>query len=146
MTSRQHILDSARDFRTGSAILASQFGQPVFPLRTTIIAAAFSIELYIKFLIAVNNITITKRHNLAVLYGLLPVSVQQRVAIEYRGSVPVDQALATYKNVFIDWRYVYETQHQAFTLNWRDLQHLVDALEVVAAAEDQLARAPDALD
>lgn len=132
----EQILDAARDFRIGSEMLALRFGQTVFPLRSTIVTGAFSIELYIKFLMAVNNVAVAKKHDLAKLYVNLPSAVQQRVAVAYEGNGSVEQALGQFKGVFVDWRYVFEKQDTALSLNWRDFRLLGNAFELAAAAQD----------
>jgi hypothetical protein len=44
------VFDAAYDFLIASKILEEKFGQKVFPLRSTIVNTAFSVELYLKYL------------------------------------------------------------------------------------------------
>ena len=128
--SSRWILDAARDFRLGSSMLSRHFGERLFPLRSTVVPLAFSIELYLKYLSAASSGVATKGHDLAKLYAALPQPTRELIERHYAFSKPIGAVLEDSKSVFIDWRYIYEKQSGAFQLD-------VEALEALSAALDR---------
>lgn len=129
----ERILHAARDFRIASEILKGRFGQPVFPLRSTIVTMAFSIELYLKYLTSCANIKIEREHDLLKIYNKLPASIKDDITATFKGPRPIPDILEDFKMLFVDWRYIYDKQDRAISIN--DIPSLVslqDALEIVA--------------
>lgn len=133
MKNNKRILDAARDFRIASEMLRSKFGEPIFPLRSTVVTIAFSIELYLKYLAASVGLEI-KGHDLNVLYMKLPEDMRTRIASQFCGSRPIVDILQDYRNIFVDWRYIYEKQDSSFSINdIPSLLSLRDTLEQLAS-------------
>src|SRR5438445_12241453 len=84
----KYVFDAARDFHTGSEILAGQFGQAVFPLRTTVVSSAFSVELYLKCLLLLTIGTVPKSHKLLDLYDALPTGTKDLAQSKYSDVAP----------------------------------------------------------
>jgi hypothetical protein len=126
----QHILHAARDSRSASARLGS--GPDPGPIRSVVVTAAFSAELYIKYLSFKSRGLYDRGHDISVLFAALPDDVRRDVASAYRGGGSVESTLLTMRGVFLDWRYIFEHQHASFSLSLADLRALVEALESVA--------------
>lgn len=133
-----HILDAARDFRIGASMLEAHFGERVFPLRSTVVALAFSIELYLKYLSARATGQPAWGHDLTALYRALPGSIHDLIGRHYRRAAPIMAVLEANKTVFEDWRYIYEKQDSVFSLDFESLRALSAALD---AATTELAAA-----
>ena len=132
----KHIFDAANDLRIGSEILESKFGQSVFPLRSTIVTAAFSAELYLKCLLYISGKDVPRGregHDLKVLYEALESDLQQKIESNFKdtnhGTQPMLDLMDEFKNTFNDWRYIYEKQATAFLINYKALCVLVQALD-----------------
>lgn len=131
----KHIFDAANDLRIGSKILANKFGEPVFPLRSTIVTAAFSAELYLKCLLYVSDKDVPRGsagHDLKILYQNLGKDLQQKIESNKGadcGTQSISDLMEELRNTFGDWRYIYEKQGNTFSLNFRALRGLVQALD-----------------
>ena len=133
----KHIFDAANDLRIGSEILESKFGEPVFPLRSTVVTAAFAAELYLKCLLYVCGKDVPRGrdgHNLKTLYEALGNDLQQKVETHFKESVHGTQTIRAlteeFQNTFNDWRYIYEKQSNTFLLlNFKSLRTLVQVLD-----------------
>ena len=53
-----------------------------------------------------------------------------------KGKRPVPDTIDEFKNVFVDWRYIYEQQHGQFALSFGELALLIDALETECSERD----------
>ncbi len=133
---KQHIQDAANDFRIGYEKLASMFGQRVFPLRSTVVLAALSVEIQLKFLIAKSGGEPPRIHKLNELFQKLDKELQDQLRIRWKQHksgppvVSLDEALVHLDSVFVDWRYIYEKQTQEIMLNFSSLRRLVDCLQL----------------
>jgi hypothetical protein len=133
MIDSKRILDAARDFKITSKILTSRFGGVVFPIRSTIVTTAFPIELYLKYLAAHEGV-VARGHDLNALYMKLSKNLKDKIDSKFDGTRSVSNILQEYKNLFVDWRYIYEKQDGSFGVS--DIQSLMalrDKLEVVAS-------------
>ncbi len=132
----KHIFDAANDLRIGSEILGNKFGEPVFPLRSTIVTAAFSAELYLKCLLYVSGRNVPRGHSghdLKVLYQALQGDLQQKIESNFNSlndsAVAILDLMEEFKNTFEDWRYIYEKQATSLFINYKRLYALVQALD-----------------
>lgn len=132
----KHVFDAANDLRIGSEILEGKFGQPVFPLRSTVVTTSFAAELYFKCLLYIHGKSVPRGrdgHNLYILYKALGVDLQQKIEANLNETTQRDQSVLEltkeFKNTFIDWRYVYDRQSNSFSLNFRSLRMLVQILD-----------------
>ena len=105
----KHVFDAANDLRIGSEILASKFGGPVFPLRSTIVTAALSAELYLKCLLYISDHSrVHKGHDLKILYKSLGKDLQQKIESNFRvadrGTQSISDLMEEFSKTFIDWR------------------------------------------
>ena len=80
-----------------------------------IVNGAFSIEISLKALLAINHIEYGKEHNLVVLFMQLPDSFQAELlghlfekAPEYNDVQKSVDELLLISNAFVDWRYAFE--------------------------------------
>ena len=128
----KYVFDAARDFQTGSRILADQFGQAVFPLRTTVVSSAFSVELYLKCLLLLTIGTVPKSHKLLDLYDALPTDTKDVAQAKYYAVAPrssqLRDVLAEHNGTFVEWRYLFEKQDKPFSLDWLSLRDAATAL------------------
>ena len=132
MTDTKHIFDAASDFQIGSSILGEQFGQPIWPLRATVVTGAFAAELYLKCLLELASIAIPKVHRLTDLYELLPPDKRITVNAQYKkihsdGGDILD-VLVAHDATFVDWRYIFDKQHEGFCLDFGTLRDACIAL------------------
>ena len=132
----KYVFDAANDLRIGSEILNSKFGETVFPVRSTIVTAAFSTELYLKCLLFVSGKDIPRGrqgHNLKILYKALGSGLQQKINKKFKaanqGSQTILDIMDDFKNTFTEWRYIYEKQDTEFFLNYKPLYELVQVLD-----------------
>jgi len=132
----KYVFDTANDLRIGSEILGSKFGESVFPLRSTVVTAAFSAELYLKCLLYVSGKDVPRGregHDLKILYKALGSGIQQKIESNFKGinhgTQTVLDLMEEFKNTFNDWRYIYEKQATAFLLNYKALCVLVQVLD-----------------
>lgn len=80
-----------------------------------LVNGAFSIEIMLKAILAMNNIQYGKEHNLAVLFLQLPEVFQLELishllekASEYSDVDKCAEELILISNAFVDWRYAFE--------------------------------------
>ena len=128
---QQRILDAASDFWISSEILWSQSGQQIFPLRSTIVTTAFAIELYLKFLSSIYGVD-AWGHGLLSLFQKLPKQLKVEIRLNYKGKGTVEEALEEYKNLFVDWRYIFQKQDSCFSLDIQSLVALRDCVRIVS--------------
>ena len=123
---------AARDFQTGSGILADRFGRAVFPLRSTVVTAAFSVELYLKCLLRLTAGTIPKSHKLVDLHDALPTDTKDLVKAQYGQVAPKSggfrDVLLEHNATFVEWRYLFEKQSETFALDYQPLRNAAVAL------------------
>lgn len=132
----KHVFDAANDLRIGSEILESRCGEPVFPLRSTVVTAAFSAELYMKCLLYVSGRDVPRGrdgHDLKILYEALGPDLHQKIESNFKAgnhdAQTVPALIEEFKDTFNDWRYIYEKQSVAFSLNLKSLRALVKVLD-----------------
>ncbi len=129
----KYIFDAANDFRIASEILESRFGQKVFPLRSTIVTTAFSAELYLKCLLNIEKNNNSNGHSLKDLYQKLGNNLRMKIEANYKNASSTKKqtkdVLDECKDIFVDWRYIYEKQNSAFSIDFRALRHIVVALD-----------------
>lgn len=138
----RHVFDAANDLRIGSEILESKFGQPVFPLRSTVVTSALSAELYLKCLLYISGKDVPrgrKGHDLKVLYQCLENNLQQQIVSNFKSTNHDPQEILVlideFKDTFTDWRYIYERQMSIFLLNFKALRAFVQALDKTVREE-----------
>ena len=138
----KYVFDAANDLRVGSEILASKFGEPIFPLRSTVVTSAFSVELYLKCLLYVSGKAIPRGrsgHDLKILYQALGSNLQDKIELDFKGAnrsaCTILDLFDEFKNTFTDWRYIYEKQSNTFFLNYKALNILVQVLDKTVREE-----------
>mgnify|MGYP001578310399 FL=1 len=128
----KYIFDAAKDFETGSRILAEQFGQRIFPVRAVVVTSAFAIELYLKCLLLLTAGAIPKSHKLVDLYDALPNEVKHLAREKYHVIAPKEgelrDALLEHNETFVEWRYIFERQDREFSLRFKPLLDAATAL------------------
>ena len=128
---RKLILHAARDFRLASQMLQAHFGESRFPLRSTVVTTAFSVELYLKYLAATQGADPPRGHDILKIFAALSPELQALVRQHFTDPKPLDQVLKDNKAVFIDWRYIYENQEGA-SLDFSSLSRLASACDAAA--------------
>jgi hypothetical protein len=131
MTDPKHIFHAASDFRTGSDILGQRFGQRIWPIRATVVTAAFAAELYLKCLLLLTTRAIPKVHKLVDLYDNLPSETRKAVEASYQSIRPgaaIREVLIAHNATFVDWRYIFEKQDKPFSLDFGSLRDACAAL------------------
>lgn len=86
-----------------------------------LVYGAFSVELTIKAILANNDIKYGKEHNLAVLFDLLPMDIQNKIwdwvakkTPEYSDDQKRREELFLMSGAFEKWRYYFEESAPAF--------------------------------
>lgn len=130
MIQAQHVLDAARDFRTGFARLSNE---QQIPIRSLVLTASAAVELYIKYLSFQFGGRFIRGHNIDELFARLPTDVRNKVGAEYHGSGAVKATLRAMRDRFVDGRYIFERRHESFPLALNDLKALLEAFENAAA-------------
>lgn len=132
MTDPKHIFHAASDFRTGSRILDQRFGQPIWPIRATVVTGAFAAELYLKCLLLLTTNVIPRVHKLVDLYDNLPPEMRKGVEAHYQSIHPgggaIRDVFVTHNATFVDWRYIFEKQDGPFGLDFATLRDACTAL------------------
>ena len=104
-------------FNGGSRCIADISITPVVtncPMSPAIVCFAFSVELYLKLLIAISTGTPPKNHKLDELFELLPADTRSNLVRIY-GSDDLPSHLKSVSSAFIDWRYQHE--HETLAIN-----------------------------
>ena len=132
MTDPKHIFDAASDFLVGSSILGEQFGQPIWPMRATVVTGVLAAELYLKCLLELTSTAVPKVHKLEELYERLPPGTRNAVDSQFKsihsdGGAILDVFVA-HSATFVHWRYIYEKQSEAFSLDFKTLRDACVAL------------------
>lgn len=103
-----------------------QNGQLEILICPTIVNYAFACELYIKYLLQINNIEQCHKHKLTDLFYLLPETSQQEIRTKM-DIANFNQELNSISNAFVDWRYIYEKNdkslHIEFLRNFCNVLH-----------------------
>ncbi|WP_456095625.1 hypothetical protein [Peptostreptococcus sp.] len=98
--------------------------------------ASFACELFLKFLIGVNQIKnmksaekveVPRKHNLESLYIQLPSEFKDAILKK----IPKDrleEILERNSNSFMDWRYIYECSKEEIIFNYDYIKQLIDVL------------------
>ncbi len=97
-----------------------------------IVNFAFSIELYLKYLLIKNGAGFKKVHKLFDLFNLLNTDIKQEII----KSTTYNQAefellLEQHTNAFIDWRYLHEKK-QNENVDLEFMRRLLDSIERIA--------------
>jgi hypothetical protein len=131
----QFVYDAANDFRTGSEILKKRMGNPRFPLRSTTVLAALSVELYLKCLLYGSSSSkgkILKEHRLKILYDKLENNVQKQIIKNLKtnseDAPDINAILIKFDDTFSEWRYIYEQQNSTIYIQLNELFSLMRAL------------------
>ena len=109
----QDMIDQANAFfQAGSRCEADFRLSP--NVRNTLIAPAvvcyaFALEIYMKLLCHITQISVKKNHNLIEQFDALPESAIKIMAKHYRTSEPeLRKDIEAISNAFVEWRYLYE--------------------------------------
>lgn len=128
----KYLFDAAQDFETGSRILAEQFGRRILPLRTTVVTLAFAVELHLKCLLRFTAGAIPRSHKLVDLYDALPTEAKDLARAKYHAIAPqageLRDVLLEHNETFVEWRYIFERQDRAFSLDFQPLRDAATAL------------------
>ncbi|MDD2714485.1 MAG: HEPN domain-containing protein [Candidatus Wallbacteria bacterium] len=92
---------------------------------------AFSIELYLKYLLVKNNQS-SKGHELIKLFTMLDSSMRQEIInlTKYSNS-DFDDLFSKHSNGFVEWRYIHE-QEKEVVINIDFMRRLLDSIESIA--------------
>ena len=96
-----------------------------------VVCLAFSVELHLKELHRVVSGKIPKGHNIAKLFGALPVEVQQEVA-SHHSIAQFERELHAISNGFEKWRYAYENTSLKYNTYFAEV--LIEASQYVSSA------------
>ena len=97
--------------------------------------ASFSCELFLKTLLTLDEINYEKKHSLSDLYFLLPEKGKVCLENEYAkggSKTTVEAMIETYKNAFVEWRYLFDPEYngKTLTLVWTDFLELCTAMQI----------------
>ena len=81
----------------------------------SVVNLAFACELYLKFLLIKSGLQNITTHNLSHLFSALPIEIQNRIrnTPEFRGDTDFMVKLEEDKNVFKEWRYLFEGNNKS---------------------------------
>lgn len=100
------------------------------PLIAGVVCTAFSIELFLKFIISEKS-NPPRWHNLEALFNMLPPQTQEEVIGAMPSRESFHRSLKKVAKVFEEWRYVYEIG-ASFGVDLGFLRKLSDVLYVIA--------------
>lgn len=113
----QEALALARSFEKASKLLFSPLdnfkeGEPlVLPVVPAIVLQVFSVEIYLKCLLKIENVEFRKIHAFTKLFARLSVETKEKIANKLQiETAEVLTKLEAYDKAFIQWRYAYEDE------------------------------------
>ena len=96
-----------------------------------IVNLAFSIELYLKFLLLAEKKTLKKTHRLLDLFNLLDSTTKQKIInLTKYDKDEFESLLSKHTEAFEDWRYIYE-KNESISANMEFMKKLVDCVESI---------------
>jgi hypothetical protein len=113
------IFDSAESFYLGAKIIlksaekqmmdpqSTTFQLPILPYITNM---SFSLELYLKCLLEIENINKPRTHEIAILYNKLSNNIKSKVSDNVPQYRKFEDSLKEISNAFEEWRYSYEKE------------------------------------
>jgi len=113
------IFSSAESFYLGAKIIlksaekqmmdpqSTTFQLPILPYITNM---SFSLELYLKCLLEIENVNKPRTHDIAVLYSNLSNNIKSRVSNNVPRYRELEDSLEEISNAFEEWRYSYEKE------------------------------------
>jgi hypothetical protein len=111
------IFDSAESFYLGAKIIlksaekqmmdtqSTTFQLPILPYITNM---SFSLELYLKCLLEIENINKPRTHEIAILYNKLSNNIKSKLSNNVPRYREFEDSLKEISNAFEEWRYSYE--------------------------------------
>ena len=119
------IFNSAESFYRGAKIILESAGKQMFdpnsttfqlPILPCITNMAFSLELYLKCLFAIENVNIKRTHKIYDLYKLSKKTKSEiaKNILEYK---EFEKNLEEISNAFEEWRYSYEKEKLSIDIN-----------------------------
>jgi hypothetical protein len=130
----QKIINSAKSFILAAdrcleqrPLTSSQSEMLMIP---SVVCRAFAIELYFKAILTIENKSATG-HDLYKLFSLLSYDSQVALRANFSlGEYEFKQKIKDTSGVFVDWRYIYESQSANIDLGF--LNKLTNACQILA--------------
>jgi HEPN domain-containing protein len=106
-------------------------GQIEFFIVPAVVNLAFSIELYLKFLLAKNK-TLRWGHNLLDLFNSLDSKIQQEIIdLTDYDKDEFESLLSKHTEAFHDWRYIHEKINKRKDVDLKFMKKLIDCVESI---------------
>jgi len=84
-------------------------GQIQMPIIPSVVNATFACELYLKGMLDKNNIDFPYKHDLKILFNLLPCDIRNKIECVFQDeNIDFEKELDKAKDLFIDWRYLHQ--------------------------------------
>jgi hypothetical protein len=118
-------------FNGGSRCMADVSITPIVtnsPVSPALVCYAFSVELYLKLLHAINSGAAPRGHELAGLYSSLPIEIKTKLTAIYGADIGAH--IESVSSAFTEWRYLHE--HEALSINPQILINLAKCCHRVA--------------
>jgi len=106
-------------------------GQIEFFIVPAVVNLAFSIELYLKFLLAKNETPDSTDHNLSKLFDLLDSTIQQEIIdLADYDKDEFELLLSKHTEAFVEWRYIHE-RNVSINVDLKFMRKLIDCVESI---------------
>ena len=106
-------------------------GQIEFFIVPAVVNLAFSIELYLKFLLAKNETPDSTDHNLSKLFDLLDSTIQQEIIdLTDYDKDEFESLLSKHTEAFVEWRYIHE-RNVSINVDLKFMRKLIDCVESI---------------
>jgi HEPN domain-containing protein len=105
-------------------------GQIEFFIVPAVVNLAFSIELYLKFLLAKNE-TPSRGHKLLALFDSLDSTIKQEIIdLSDYDKDEFESLLSKHTEAFVEWRYVHE-RNVSINVDLKFMRKLIDCVESI---------------
>jgi len=106
-------------------------GQIEFFIVPAVVSLAFSIELYLKFLLAKNK-TPCRSHKLLDLFNSLDSTIKQEIIdLTNYDKDKFELLLSKHTEAFVEWRYIHEKNEKSINVDLEFMIKLIDCVEFI---------------
>jgi hypothetical protein len=129
------MIATARSFNQGAYRCNQSLPGDSYDARKLIVPAvvchAFSLEVYLKFLLKISMNIESREHDLKTLYMMLDESTRNEIEtkVGYEKNI-FENNIDLFKKAFIEWRYFYE-EGNAKVVNLEFVRKMVEAIEEI---------------
>lgn len=123
------IYQAAKQFSIGAGVIHKHTRIPdtmMFAIQPFVTCATFSLELYLKCILAIEGQTEVKGHKVAKLFEKISIGSKNGVLFFVRGAYAnlelpltfIEEHIRAMDNAFVDWRYLHEVKTASLDLQF----------------------------